>query len=146
MATIDLNSFARQPSQGDRLMLWAQLAASVAQTPGVEAVRVLVNGKVLDLPGQSLASGTTADALGYIDRAALSAGADRPVAKGGRSVLTQLAPASSGSEPVGPGRAAGASPRRLRSLARSTDAREFAGVGRGGHGPGADRRRQDLAP
>ncbi len=126
VATIDLNSFARQPSQGDRLMLYAQLAASVAQTPGVEEVKVLVDGKVLDLPGQSLASGTTADALGYTIEPSLSAGGVVLGAKAGRSVLTQL----SGDEGSGPSTQAAlpALAVALRSLARSTDAREFAGV------------------
>ena len=71
-------------------MLWAQLAASLAQTPGVDTVKVLVNGKVLDLPGASVAGGTTAQALGYSTDVGVSAD---PVAlsnKAGRSVLSQV--------------------------------------------------------
>src|SRR6185437_2349237 len=66
VASIDLNSQAQAPSSNARTMLWAQLAASVTAAPGVTAVRVLVNGKVLDLPGTSVAAGITAPALGFV--------------------------------------------------------------------------------
>jgi hypothetical protein len=131
VATVDLNSFARQPSQADRVMLYAQLAAAVTQAPGVEAVKVLVDGKVLDLPGQSLGSGTTAEALGFSTSVSLSAGPITLALKGTRSVLDPLA----GLDDTTTSFPAGALPTpavRLRSLARSTDAREFAGVVEGG--------------
>ena len=78
VASIDLNSPARQPSSTARTMLWAQLAASVTQAPGVTTVRVLVNGKVLELPGSSVAAGTTAPALGFSSRTSRSRRAGRP--------------------------------------------------------------------
>jgi hypothetical protein len=125
LASIDLTLSARQPGSEDRTLLWAQLAAAVAQTPGVDSVRVLANGKLLELPGLSVATGTSAGALGYSLDASPSASAVALSTVVGHGVLTQLAAA------------AAASPAKaslptfdvpLRSLARSSDGREFAGV------------------
>jgi Lipoprotein LpqB beta-propeller domain/Sporulation and spore germination len=127
VASIDLTLSARQPGSGDRTLLWAQLAASVAQAPGVVTVRVLVNGKLLELPGQSIAGGTTAGALGYSVDAAPSSSAVSLSSAGGHAVLTQLASGIGNT-----GSAVKATlpsfTTPLRSLARSSDGREFAGV------------------
>ena len=72
-------------------MMWAQLAAAVTQAPGVNSVRVLANGKVLDLPGAPVAAGTTASALGYVTDVPVSSGPIALSAKAGRSILTQVA-------------------------------------------------------
>jgi hypothetical protein len=127
VASIDLTLSARQPGTGDRTLLWAQLAASVAQTPGVVTVRVLANGKLLELPGQSIATGTTAGALGYSIDAAPSSSAIALSTTDGHSVLTQLASGIGNT-----GSAVKATlpsfTTPLRALARSSDGREFAGV------------------
>jgi Lipoprotein LpqB beta-propeller domain/Sporulation and spore germination len=131
VASVDLNSTAQQPSSTNRTMLWAQLAASVTATPGVDTVRVLVNGQVLDLPGASVAAGTTASALGYTTDVPVSADPVALSAKAGRSVLTQFAEFDSLQAPG----ARGVMPVptvRLRSIARSVDVREFAGVTQAG--------------
>jgi hypothetical protein len=132
VASIDLNSSAQEPSSTARSMLWAQLAASVTAAPSVSSVRVLVNGKLLELPGSSVAGGATASALGYVTTVPVSADPVALSAKGSRSVLTSL-PA------LGAAEGATGSPEmpvptvRLRSLGRSTDAREFAAVTADGH-------------
>jgi hypothetical protein len=127
VASVDLNSTAQQPSPTNRTLLWAQLAASLAQTPGVDSVRVLVNGKVLDLPGASVAGGTTAQALGYSTDVGVSADPVALSTKAGRSVLSQVSEFDS----VEAAAARGVLPvptERLRTIARSVDVREFAGV------------------
>ena len=90
-------------------------------------MRVLVNGKVLDLPGASVAGGTTAAALGYTTDVGVSADPVVLSTKAGRSVLNQVSEFDS----VGAAAARGVLPvptERLRSIARSVDVREFAGV------------------
>ena len=127
VASIDLTLSARQQGSSDRTLLWAQLAAAVAQTPGVLSVRVLANGKLLELPGQAVAAGTTAGALGYSIDAAPSSSAIALTTTAGHSELTQL--------PTGIG-GTGSTVKAtfpsfttpLRWLARSSDGREFAGV------------------
>ena len=127
VASIDLTLSARQPSSSDRTLLWAQLAASVAQTPGVVSVRVLANGKLLELPGQSVATGTTAAALGFSTDAGPSSSAIAVSTTDGHSDLTQLALAIGGTGSVVKATLPSFSV-PLRWLARSSDGREFAGV------------------
>jgi Lipoprotein LpqB beta-propeller domain/Sporulation and spore germination len=132
IAAIDLTANALSANPAARSMLWAQLAGSVTQTPGVEAVRVLVNGKPLELPGQSLVSGATTTSLGYTTEPAVTADPVALSSKGTTSVLTQIlstgeaqVPARQSVLPV--------SEIQLRSLTRSADAREFAGIDELGH-------------
>jgi Lipoprotein LpqB beta-propeller domain/Sporulation and spore germination len=132
IAAIDLTANALSANPAARSMLWAQLAGSVTQTPGVEAVRVLVNGKPLELPGQSLASGATTTSLGYTTEPAVTADPVALSSKGTTSVLTQIVgtgeaqvPARQSVLPV--------SEIQLRSVTRSADAREFAGIDQLGH-------------
>jgi hypothetical protein len=126
LATIDLTATARQLSSAERTLLWAQLAAAVTQTPGVDSVRVLAGGKLLDLPGQSVATGATAGGLGYALDALPSASAVVVATSGGQAVLTQV---SAGGATAGSAKASLPSfSVPLRSLARSSDGRELSGV------------------
>ena len=125
VATVDLNSVAQQTSSSNRAMMWAQLAAAVTQAPGVDSVRVLANGKVLDLPGASVASGASAAALGYVTDVPVSANPVALSAKAGRSLLTQVDAFDSVPAPRATMPALGVA---LRSVAISVDVREFAGV------------------
>jgi hypothetical protein len=131
IASVELTANALSANPAARAMLWAQLAGSVTQTPGVDTVRVLVNGKLLELPGLTLVGGATTTSLGYTTEPAVSA---EPVAlsdKGSTSVLTQIVGASDqqvpARQPVLP-----VSDIQLRSVTRSFDAQEFAGIGQAG--------------
>jgi Lipoprotein LpqB beta-propeller domain/Sporulation and spore germination len=127
LATIDLTASARQLSSAERTLLWAQLAGSVTQVPGVGAVRVLSGDKLLDLPGQAVATGASSGDLGYSLDAPPSASAVVVSTSGGQGVLTQLA--TSGGSTAGSTKASLPSfSVPLRSLARSSDGRELAGV------------------
>ena len=80
LASIDLTLSARQPGSSDRTLLWAQLAAAVAQTPGV----VTRSGSwptasCWSSPASRWPRGTTAGALGYSIDASPSSSADRAV-------------------------------------------------------------------
>ncbi|MFL6099379.1 MAG: LpqB family beta-propeller domain-containing protein [Actinomycetales bacterium] len=132
VASIDLTASARQLSSAERTLLWGQLAAAVTQVPGVDSVRVLAGDKLLDLPGQSVTTGTTSGALGFSVDSPPSASAVVMATSAGQAVLTQLAASSAAT--------AGATKASLpsfsvplRSLARSSDGREFAGVDQSGH-------------
>ncbi len=127
LASIDLTLSARQQGSSDRTLLWAQLAAAVSQTPGVATVRVLANGKLLELPGQSLVGGTTAGGLGYSIDASPSSSAIAMTTTSHGSDLTQLA-SGIGATNSAVKAALPSFTTVLRSLARSSDGREFAGV------------------
>jgi Lipoprotein LpqB beta-propeller domain/Sporulation and spore germination len=132
LASIDLTSSARNLSSAERTLLWAQLAAAVTQTSGVDSVRLLAGDKLLDIPGQAVAGGTTAGALGYSIDAAPSASAVGLSVADGHGELAQLS--SGASATVAPAKATLPSfDVPLRSLARSSDGREFAGVDTSGH-------------
>lgn len=127
LAVIDLSASARDLGSAARTLLWAQLAAALTQTPDVDSVRVLAGDRLLDIPGQGVASGTTAGALGYSVDASPSANAVGLANTGGHGLLTQLNAAPSAT--AAPAKAALPSfDVPLRSLARSSDGREFAGV------------------
>lgn len=134
VASIELTSSARQLSSAARTLLWAQLAASVTQVPGVDAVRVLSGDRLLDIPGQGLTTGATSGDLGYSLDAPPSASAVVVANAAGQAVLTQLAPSAAASAGAATTKAhLPAFSEPLRSLARSSDGREFAGVDVAGH-------------